>query len=477
MRMSKKSVYMVGIKGVAMTALAIYFSEKGYAVSGSDTTQVFSTDEALAQHKIPVFTGFHKENIKKQYDLVVVTGAHGGMTNQEAVESKSRGITTLMHGQVLGELMDSYEGISVCGCHGKTTTSSMIASLLKHAGRDASYAIGVSHINDLGLGGHFGKGAYFVAEADEYVTCPITDKTPRFLWQHPSIIALTNIDYDHPDVYQSIEEVKEAYLTFMGNLTLDGTIVACIDDIHIQQILPHVDRQIVTYGFSKRADFVIEKCTFRDTISFMRIRQGNIEIGEFMLHVSGKHNLLNALGAFLVARTIGISWKEIQEFCKLFRGTKRRMEKIGEAGNITVYDDYAHHPDEIYTTIEGIKHWLTHPRVIVIFQPHTYSRTRALRERFATSFIKADHVIVVDIYASAREIKPPRKSNTYIDSHMLVDEINKQRKNALYISNKREAIEYVSSIVKKNDVIVTMGAGDIFTWGEEILASLKDRIV
>src|SRR3989344_2056514 len=215
--MKHKTAYFVGIKGVAMTALAVYFQEKGYEVIGSDVAEKFATDNILKKRNIKVNPGFFPDNINKNYDLVVVTGAHGGMTNIEAEKARKMGLSTYMHGEILGKLMNKKKGISISGCHGKTTTSAIVASLLVHSGFNPSYIVGSASINDLGEAGHYGQGEYFVAEADEYMTCPITNKTPRFMWQKPIIVILTNIDYDHPDAFTNLDQVKETFLNFIHN--------------------------------------------------------------------------------------------------------------------------------------------------------------------------------------------------------------------------------------------------------------------
>lgn len=467
--MKKKSGYLIGIKGVAMTALAIYFTQKGYKVSGSDVTDKFLTDKILADFHISIKKGFYAENINQQYDLVVTTGAHGGMTNPEAVQAKKLGIPTFMHGQILGKLISEKEGISVAGCHGKTTTSAFIASLLAHAGFDPSYAVGTASINDLGPAGHFGRGIYFVAEADEYMTCPLTCKTPRFLWQKPKILVMTNIDYDHPDAFTDIEEVKKAFMQFANNLPTDGILVGCIDDKNIAQILSSIDKQVITYGFSPKADYRIDRFYFGDGRSFMRISHKRIGLGEYMITIPGRHNLLNALGGSIVANLAGIDWDKIKENLKLFTGTKRRFEKIGEYNGVLLYDDYAHHPSEIAATISGAREWFGKKRIIIIFQPHTYSRTKSLLGKFAKVFDKADIVVVTDIYPSARESFDPE-----ISSKILEIEANKHKKNVYYRSNKLDTLLFLKDKLTSGDIIITMGAGDIYIWHEDIINLLKN---
>ncbi len=466
--MHKKSAYLIGIKGVAMTALATYLHQKGYQVSGSDVGDAFQTDTVLQEQDIPVKTGFHAANVDRYAEFVVVTGAHGGMTNPEAKEAQKLGLPTLMHGKFLGSLMEGKFGISVAGCHGKTTTSAIIASLLTTAGLNPSYAVGAAQINDLGYAGHYGTGKYFIAEADEYMTCPMTDRTPRFLWQRPKLLVITNIDYDHPDAFNNIEEIKSAFIKFANSLPDDSQIVICQDDRNAVSIIPFLKNKVCTYGFSPKSDYRIEKIYFGDGLSSMRVSFQNTDLGEFIIHIPGRHNLLNSLAASVVANLIGLSWVDIKENLKKFRGTRRRFEKIFDTGHMLLYDDYAHHPSEIKSTLESFKNWFPSRRLIVIFQPHTYSRTKALLSDFAGAFKNADMVIFTDIYPSARE-----KFDNSISSKILMIEANKYKRNTSYYAGKIKILSFLKDNLKSGDLIVMMGAGDIFSWQKDFINLIK----
>lgn len=461
--MTKKSAYLVGIKGVAMTALAVLLKEKGYEVSGSDVKEVFPTDNILAAKRIKILQGFKPENIRGRINEVIVTGAHGGMTNVEAQTAQKKGIPTYMQGEFLGKLMNGKIGVSVCGCHGKTTTSAMVASLFTHGGLNPSFAVGCGSINDLGAAGHWGKGRYFIAEADEYMTCPQTCKIPRFMWQKPQIIVLTNIDYDHPDAFKNLNEVTTAYKDFINNLTSDGLLIACIDDKNTSKLISQINKKVVTYGFSPRADYRITNIYFAQGASFMRVSFGKTQIGEFMIKIPGKHNLLNALAAGITSNINGISWEKVKDYLKNFTGTKRRFEKIGEYGSKLYYDDYAHHPCEVIATIAGAKEWYPDKRLVVIFQPHTFSRTKALFSEFAKSFLQADLAIIADIYPSARESYDPT-----ISSQELVLEGSKHKRNIIYGGKKESILTLLSNNLQNNDLLLTLGAGDIFLWQEDV---------
>jgi len=464
-----KRAYFVGIKGVGMTAAAVYLKESGWDVLGSDVLDKFPTDTILQNYKIPVLEGFTKDNIKGFFDVVVVTGAHGGMTNIEAQTASEKGLKTMMHGQFLGELAKNKIGISVAGSHGKTTTAALVASLLTHTGLNPSYAVGTAAINDLGAAGHYGGGKFFVSEADEYVTCPATDKTARFLWQNPSVIVLTNIEYDHPDVYESVEHVFDAFMQFIKKLPPNGTLVACIDDANASKLISEVSVPTITYGFSPRADYHITHRYTGDGVSFFTVGHNTVEIGEFMLKIAGKHNVLNALGAALAVHVVGVSFEQIKKNIMKFTGTKRRFECISQIGNNILYDDYAHHPSEIKATLRAFREWFPKRRIVLIFQPHTFSRTKSLLPQFADSFSDADMVMIPDIYPSARE-----PHDTHISSKILVAKACAHHKNILYTKNKEELVGHLSHALLSSDVVVTMGAGDIYLWHKDILKVLKE---
>lgn len=468
-----KSVYFIGIKGVGMTALAILLKEMGIQVSGSDVPDVFQTDQILRQHKIPVVTPFETSNVPPNADLVIATGAHGGLSNPESIQAQKLGLQVIMHGKALGMIMDLTYGISIAGCHGKTTTSAMIAYLLQHAHRDPSYAIGCASINGLGAGGHFGKGKHFIAEADEYITSPGSDITPRFFWQNPRIAVMTNIEYDHPDAYKSIDEVENAFLQFANKIPKNGLLVAGTDNKSVQKVLAKLTPSIprLTYGFSPKANYRIINIKLSSYRTTFNLIHHNLLLGEFALSIPGLHNILNATGAIIVSKYLGLNISDITEGLKLFSGTKRRFEKIGERGSILLFDDYAHHPSEIIATLKGAAQWFPHQRIIVIFQPHTYSRTQAFLADFSKAFHQSPNItLITDIFASARE-----KVNNTINSPDLVKAIKKYKSDAYYVPQKDDCIHFLSQNIKPNDVIITLGAGDIYLWHSAILREMEKQ--
>lgn len=468
-----KNIYFVGIKGVGMTALAVLLKEAGVMVSGSDVADIFQTDEILNNYRIQVKLGFKKDNLPSKTDLVIVSGAHGGMTNIEAMEAKKKGLAVMMHGQALGLFMDQFIGISVSGCHGKTTTSAMIATILQHGGLDPSFAIGCAKINPLGPAGHYGKGKYFVAEADEYMTCPVTDKTPRFFWQNPKIAVINNIEFDHPDAYSDIIQVRDAFITFSQKIHQGGLLVAGIDNDQVQILLKELKGRlpVATFGFSPSADYQVKNMRCFNQKIFFNIVYQKLILGEFSLNVPGFHNVLNATASFIVANFLGINLNLIKEGLGSFLGTKRRFERIVQVGNTFLYDDYAHHPTEIEATLKTAKDFFPGRNIIVIFQPHTYSRTKALFNEFVKAFYKIPNTtIITDIFASAREL-----TDKSISSELLVQEILRYKKEVYYLPKKTDVLKFLAKRIKSQDVIFTIGAGDIYLWHEDIISLLKSK--
>lgn len=449
-----KRLHFVGIKGIAMAALAVLAKERGDTVSGSDIDEEFPSDEVLAKAGISVLSGFDPKHITKKIDLVVYTGAHGGVDNIEVKTAQAFGIDVLPHGKALGAAMKDKKQISVAGSHGKTTTAAMIATILG----DCSYAIGSGEIRGLGLPGHFSVSSqYFVAEADEYVTDPTHDKTPRFLWQTPSVLVVTNIDFDHPDVYESLEDVQQAFLALQKQ---SDSCVINLDDPKSSKLLSQ--KNVSTYGFSPESDIRISDVRIgTEQSNFTLIKKGKT-LGEFAISVPGVHNISNATAAITTALATGVSVEEIKTRLLAFGGAKRRFEKIGQVQGVTFYDDYAHHPKEIAATLAAVRSWYPKDNIVAIFQPHTYSRTKALLSEFGKAFTEADTVLVTDIYASARE-----NDTLGITGETLFLEVKKNHKNVFYTATAAEVKERLKTIDK--GIVLFMGAGDIYTWEKEVM--------
>lgn len=457
--MKVKSIHFVGIKGVGMTPLAIIAKEAGMEVSGSDVGETFITDQALENAGIIPRVGFsrsHLEGGNSNMDLVITTGAHGGFNNPEVLEAKKRNIRVVTQGEAVGIFMNGeifnrkFIGISVTGTHGKTTTAAMIATVLKMAGKDPSFLIGTSNAVPLGAPGHYGKGAYFVAEADEYMTEPNFDKTIKHLWQHPKIAVITNIEFDHPDAYCSLENTREEFLKFANQLPNDGVLITCGDDPQVNILLKEFKGRKLTYGSAKQNDYIVDK-----------VLEG-IELAVF-----GEHNRLNAVAAFIVGLEVGLSKEQTINGLMEFEGSKRRAEFIGTLpSGALVYDDYAHHPTEIQKTLKAFRAKFPNSKIVCIFQPHTYSRTKSLFEQFSYSFKDADIVILTNIYSSLREKPDPSVS--------MRDLAGKIGKRAIFMPKLGNVVKYIiSQNFGSNVVLITMGAGDIYKINQKL--NIKDQ--
>ena len=468
--MKKQKIHFVGIKGVGMTPLALICKQAGHIVSGSDVAEKFITDKVLAEEKIIPFVGFLKEHVKG-VDLVITTGAHGGFENEEVIEAKKLNIPVWTHGQAVGELMRGeilnrkFEGISIAGSHGKTTTTGIVATVLQNAKLDPTYVIGTSDLTSLGHSGHFGKGNYFVAEADEYATEPNHDKKPRFLWQYPQVAIFTNIELDHPDLYSSVGEVRNAFSLFTNNIKPNGFLICNGDDEEIKKLLKDYKGIVVTFGKSPKNDFVLSRINVTDSQTFFWVQSRGVNLGEFSVGLVGEHNAMNALAVVALSLEIGISLQDVKAGLVKYKGSKRRFEYIGKLkSGAMIFDDYAHHPTEIRKTLQAFRQAYKKSKIICFFQPHTYSRTKKLFDQFINSFDDADEVIISDIYPSMRE-----KEDITVSSKLLVSEISRHKSDVFYLPSLKDVVEYIDrKSYDENTVIVSMGAGDIYKIRENL---------
>lgn len=463
----KKYIHFVGIKGVGMAPLALIAKQAGLMVTGSDIDKEFITDAALHKAGIMPFVGFSPSHITNA-DLVITTGAHGGFDNVEVRAAKERGITVMTQGEAVGVFMKgklfgkSWKGISITGTHGKTTTTAMVATILSKNSLDPTYIIGTGDVGSLPAPGHFGQGEYFVAEADEYMTEPRYDKTIKFLWQHPEIAVITNIEYDHPDVYKSLDDVLAAFTQFITQLSNDSILVACGDDPEIQKITSSYTKKLITYGLQPENDFQLYDVRFTDGKMTFFVKDKEKPLGEFTLQVAGEHNALNALASIIVCLQAGLTVSQIQKGLLAFAGSKRRLEFIGElVSGARVYDDYAHHPTEIKKTLQTLRLKYPNKHIVCIFQPHTYSRTKMLFSEFQKAFMGIDKLFIVmtEIFASLRE-----EPDNSVSGAKLVEAIAQKQNNIYYRETLVDVVQYINEKHFGEDtVIVTMGAGDVYT--------------
>jgi UDP-N-acetylmuramate--alanine ligase len=336
----------------------------------------------------------------------------------------------------------------------------MVATMLKENRLDPSYIIGTGDVGSLGAPGHFGNGKYFVAEADEYATEPKYDKRARFLWQEPLFAVFTNIEHDHPDIYPDIDAVREAFLAFANKLPEKGTLIACGDDPEIKNLIKGYGKQVITYGFSPQNEYVIDRVNVSGEQTFFSVKSHGVPLGDFLIRVPGHHNALNALAAVIIGFELGLSTDKIRKGLQSFCGSKRRLEFMGDLKTgAKVYDDYAHHPTEIKTTLQALRDQYPKKKIICVFQPHTYSRTKRFFDDFAIVFGAVDEVILTDIFASLREEADPT-----VSSKQLAFFMTRHHKSVLHLPQLTDVVQYINEKRFRMDtIVVTMGAGDIYS--------------
>lgn len=449
-----KSLYFVGIKGVAMAGLAIMAKQLGYEVSGSDEATVFPTDQLLRDHGITFYEGFDAAHLKNKPDLVVVSAAYG-LQNPEVKALKSMRLTLIPQSEMLAKIMANFESVGVAGVHGKTTTTSMLAFILQQAGFSPSYAIGTSSVPGLVGNSHIGDGKHFIVEADEYKKSDL-DFQPKFLDLPLKHVIITSIELDHPDIYSTAEQVYSAFYQLTTRIPRGGTIVACTDWPLVKRLVNRcVDRKVLSYGFEVGASHQIVDVTMTDKTVFS-IKHDDQLIGPIATNLPGKHNILNAAAAALMAINLGVSAEAVIRALASFEGPKRRFELLGQLNGAEVFDDYAHHPTAISYLLEATKKRFPAKRTVLVFQPHTYSRTGKLLKEFATALQAADKLILLNIWASARE------KSGYVTIQDLIREVKKLKPDVEYRSSLDEAAAYLQGFVSAKDVVLLVGAGDVY---------------
>lgn len=480
-----KNVFIVGIKGVAMANLALILKKMGKNMTGSDVSEEFITDELLKKNKISYTIGFNPDGLPKNTDIIIYSAAHQGVDNPQVKEGQRRGIKVQSQAEVLGQLSRQFKTtIAVCGCHGKTTTASLLAYSLMKLGVKPSYLVGSSSFDGCDGGNYHATvyGSYFVVEADEYGVNPPHDKTAKFQYLRPKYIICTNIDFDHPDVYKNIEETKQTFLNFFKRTIFD-TIVAkmvprlflCVDDENLMAVAKKLPRgSYLTFGFDKKADFrIVDAKIDQFGSSFNLIINQGLNLNNLKglnLKFLGGKNIANAAGVVSLLLYLRYSPEKIKKAIANFTGAKRRFEKNAYINDIYLFDDYAHHPTEISATIDAARQRFPKRKIIIIFQPHTYSRTQALLSDFAKSLSLADLSIVLDVFPSAREKKEDFKVSS-LDIEKTAKEYNKN--NVVYVRNNK-LWNFLAKNLKKGDVIFTMGAGDIYKLKDDIIRIISN---
>jgi UDP-N-acetylmuramate--alanine ligase len=451
-RKSRK-MHFIGIGGAGMSGIAEILINLGYEVSGSDLRES-ETTRHLASLGAKIFIGHYPSNIA-DYNVVITSTAVNLLKNPEVIEARARKIPVIHRSEMLSELVRLKYGIGVAGTHGKTTTSSMMAHLMWSAGLNPTSVIGGKVLN-FGSNARAGEGDYLVFEADE--------SDGSFLKLLPAITIVTNIDADHLDFYKYFEGVKDAFLRYINNIPFYGYSVLCMDDPVIAELLPKVERPYYTYGFSEHADFRATNVVLDGHVEFDCFYRDQA-LGRIRLKLMGRHNILNALAVIAVAHELEIPFKDISKGLAAFDGVGRRLEVVGEEKGITVIDDYGHHPTEIRATLDALK--AKGRRVVTVFQPHRYSRTQLLYKDFGKSFGATDLLFLTEIY-------PAGESPIEGVSAKLISEavMKNDTRDVVIIPKFEDIAKTIVPFLKKGDIVLTLGAGDITKAGALILSEI-----
>jgi UDP-N-acetylmuramate--alanine ligase len=445
-------VHFVGIGGSGMSGIAEVLLNLGYRVSGSDQ-KASPVTERLVEQGARVFLGHAPSHVEGAH--VVVTSTAVRPDNPEVDEAKRSSIPVIPRAEMLAELMRMKYGVAVAGSHGKTTTTSMVALVLDRGGLDPTVVLG-GRLGVLGSGARLGKGEYMVAEADE------SDRS--FLKLSPTLAVVTNIDREHLDTYRDLEDLQDTFVGFVNKVPFYGGAILCLDDPPLQDILPRVERHFVTYGLSAQAQVSARHLVLGPEKTTLEVLEAGTPLGSLTLTVPGAHNVQNALAACAVGLELGIAFPKIREALEGFRGVDRRFQVRGEAGGVTVVDDYGHHPTEIKATLDALRTRAAGRRTLVLFQPHRYSRTSLLWDDFCRAFHQADVLLVTDIYPAGEEPVPG------VTSEELAFSIAERgHRQAAYAGDLREAADRLFAEAREGDYVLTLGAGSVWTAGEELL--------
>ncbi|NOY68480.1 MAG: UDP-N-acetylmuramate--L-alanine ligase [Deltaproteobacteria bacterium] len=448
-------IFFVGIGGIGMSGIAELLLNLGYTVSGSD--RVFSEiTKHLAVLGGTVFEGHHPDHVKGVD--VVVTSSAIKPDNPEVKAALAASVPVIPRAEMLAELMRLKYSVAVAGAHGKTSTTSMLASVLARGGLDPTVVIG-GRLKSIGTNAVLGRGDFIVAEADE--------SDGSFLRFSPTIAVVTNIDKEHLDFYNDINSIKSVFVDFIDRIPFYGLAVLCLDSQYVQEILPKIRKRYITYGLSAQADFQAVSISFAAAKARFEVLKKGERIGKVVLNVPGIHNVSNALAAIAVGVELEIAFETIAAALETLEGVARRMEVKGEINGITVIDDYGHHPTEIRFSLDAVRSAWPGRRLIVVFQPHRYTRTRALFDEFTRSFYQSDFLVVMPIYGAGETEIPG------VDSRRLCEGIKSHgHKDVRFAGDGTAALEILKEKSAPGDIVVTLGAGDVWKTGEAFLTDL-----
>lgn len=459
-----KSYYFIGIKGVGMTMLAQFLRQSGYKVSGSDIKDTFLTDSVLKLAKIKVFSPFSIKNIPtnsadglSRVDVIVYSSAFTVENNVElAFITQNSWLFTntkiLSYAEALGEIFSTYYGVAVCGSHGKTTTSAWLGYVLNRAGLKPNVLVGSSVPQFKNRSSLVGASKYFVAEVDEYQN--------KLQYFSPQAVVLNNIEYDHPDFFKSEADYVRVFAEFVKKIPKAGFLVVNGDDKNIKKIKKYCPGQVIKYSLRQ-----VEGIKIAKGITSFRVDG----LGDFRIRLLGNHNILNALAVINTALKLKVPLPKIKKYLAEFKGTARRAQVLGKFKGATIIDDYAHHPTEVKATLKALRTAYQTHNLLTVFHPHTYTRTKALFNDFVRSFKDTDELIILDIYGSAREKQGGVSSQELVQAIKLYNKKNRITQSVINLVDLKAATKYLRSRLTKKDLLILMGAGDVFRVGENLL--------
>ncbi len=450
---------MVGIGGIGMSSIAEVLLNRGYQVTGSDL-QRSDVTERLESLGAVIHEGHGAQNVRNA-DVVVYSSAVKPADNPETQEAERMRVPLIPRSVMLGELMRMQFGIGIAGTHGKTTTTSLTGLVVGEGGFDPTIIVG-GKVTVFGSNAVVGEGDIIVIEADEY------DRT--FLRLTPSLAVITNIEADHLDTYRDLDDIKTSFTQYANSVPFFGAAILCLDDLIVQEIVSHVDRRVLTYGTSRQAEIRAEDVHQEGLLtSFNVVAHGKL-LGAVNLQTPGLHNVRNALAAVAVGLELEIDFGKIASGLAKFTGVQRRFQKVGEFDDVLIVDDYAHHPTEIAATLSAATEGWSNRRIVAVFQPHLFSRTRDFKEGFARAFFNADVLVITDVYGAREQ---PIEG---VSGKMLSDmAVRFGHRNVHYVPQKEALPDFLAELVQPGDTVITMGAGDVWRYGRALLEKLEGK--
>ena len=445
-------LHFVGIGGIGMSGIAEILLNLGYAVSGSDLV-LSNVTGRLQQQGATVYQGHAAAHVQGA-DVVVVSSAVKP-DNVEVLTARAQHIPVIPRAEMLAELMRMKYGVAIAGTHGKTTTTSLVATILAYGGLDPTVLIG-GRLNSLGSNAKLGQGEYLVAEADE--------SDGSFLLLSPTISVVTTVDAEHLDFYGDLAAVRRAFTQFINKVPFYGCSIICLDQPHIRSLVPQIRRRCITYGLTSQADYIARDLRLAGLRSHFAVFRTGERLGQFSLNLPGTHNVANALAAIVVGVELDIPLSAIAQALEEFSGVHRRFDRRGVRDGITVVDDYGHHPEEIRQTLRAAKAVWPEVRLVVVFQPHRYTRTHLLLQEFCTAFHDAGALVLLDIYAAGETPLPGVTTGLLYEGL-----ISQGQREVYYLRERAEVVSFLQRYVHANDILLTLGAGDVWQVGEAFL--------